>query len=191
MVGGRIGRLATSGKKRSRDVRAEVDDEGERVQEAPLIRVVLDADEVEPGAFRSKDLLDDLRIALGVGRHRDSRTTATRAVGRASRREYVATVSRWAHPQTSHADVVARHSAVHRTRVLVEKLVDEVVPNPLPSGRSSAYHGPSTGCRPPRREDRQPASQAIIRACFWHGREPGRSIPAARHPAGRAGIDGE
>ena len=49
----------------------QVRDEGERVEEAPLVRVILDADEVEPGALRGEHLLDDLRVGLGVGRHRD------------------------------------------------------------------------------------------------------------------------
>ena len=88
IVGGRIGQARDVGEEaQPRRASEQVGDERERVQEAPLIRVILDADEVEPGALRGEDLLDDLRIGLGVGRHRDPERRHT-WVGQASPREY-------------------------------------------------------------------------------------------------------
>src|SRR4029453_3751355 len=50
----------------------QVGDEAERVEETPLIRVVLDSDEVEPAALGGQHLLDNLRVRLGIRRRRDT-----------------------------------------------------------------------------------------------------------------------
>ena len=50
----------------------EVRDERERIEEATLVGVVLDADELEPAALRGKDLGDDGRVVVRGRRHRDA-----------------------------------------------------------------------------------------------------------------------
>ena len=116
---------------------------------------------------------------------------ATRVIGQASPREYVAIVSRPAHPQTSHADVVGVPAAVHRTDVRVEKLVDEVVDNPSSDRAIIGLPWPLNRLRGPRREDRQPAIQAHSSGMFsaWAGTGP--LNPRSPAPAREAGIDGE
>ena len=46
--------------------RCEVGDEREGVEEPPLVRMVLNANEIEPGFVRELDLFDYRRIVIGI-----------------------------------------------------------------------------------------------------------------------------
>lgn len=46
----------------------EIGDEGERIEEAPLVGMILNADQIQAGLIRDPNLLDDGSIVIGVGR---------------------------------------------------------------------------------------------------------------------------
>src|SRR4051794_12934787 len=80
-AGWRRGRLATSGKKRTvLGAPGEVGEQRPCVEVAALVRVVLDADQVEPQPVGEQHLLDDGVLALRVGDREDAEQGFHRAV---------------------------------------------------------------------------------------------------------------
>jgi len=145
-------------------------------------------------------LLDDLRVGLGVGRHRDSERrhawlgrrhpVSIHCLVRPGRRRGSNPESECIHKSLMQTSYGPARPSTERV-FLWKSWWTKSWTTPLPSGRSSAYHGPSTGCRPPR-EGRPATDQSGNHSGMfsaWAGTGP--LNPRSPAPAREAGIDGQ